>query len=108
MINVNDRIEKWRPCSFLFRWPDLRNLGASLPDDAADDLVWDGHLVSLVAAGQLVPAASRAGQRGQRCNRTWALDLLKTVKHRLNQGYIQLIGAVTKLGPIVLQKYRNT
>ncbi len=39
-----------------FILPDLGDLGARLADDAADELVGDGHLVGLVRAGR--PALS--------------------------------------------------
>lgn len=51
-------------------WPDFSNLGASLADDAPDEFVGHGHLVSLCAGAcadwwpQL-----RAGEGGQSCTR---------------------------------------
>ena len=41
--------------------PDFRHLGSTLSDDAADELVGDGHLVGLLSGG-----AGLAGEEGQR------------------------------------------
>jgi len=43
--------------------PDLCHLGASLADDAADELVGDGHLVGLL--GARAPGLARTSQQGQ-------------------------------------------
>ena len=42
--------------------PDLSHLGAALADDAADELVGDGHLVGLLAV--LAPALTRQHREG--------------------------------------------
>ena len=51
--------------------PDLCHLGAALADDAADELIGDGHLVGLLAV--LAPALTRQHRKG------WGRDLTATV-----------------------------
>ena len=46
--------------------PDLGHLGASLADDAADELVRDGHLVALLPAR--APGLACTSQQRQGCN----------------------------------------
>ena len=59
------------------RWssPDLRYFRSSLPDDAADELVGDGHLVGLLL-GSLVP--SLTCQKGESWNRNCEIQKLFT------------------------------
>jgi hypothetical protein len=47
---------------FMFVLPDLGHLGAGLADDAADEFIGYGHLVSLMGAGR--PTLAREQGKG--------------------------------------------
>ena len=55
--------------------PDFRHFGAGLANDAANQLIGDGHLVGLVGAGR----AALPSEQGQRYKMTTSSYFLKYI-----------------------------